>query len=48
MRTRTKRLLTTVKMAAMLTTTPLCFYLPITTRVPPFHVLLLFYNCDDS
>lgn len=25
---------------------PPCFYLPITTRLPPFHVLLLFYNCD--
>lgn len=26
---------------------PPCFYLPITTRLPPpFHVLLLFYDCD--
>lgn len=34
---------------AMMTVTvmaPPCFYLPITTRLPPFHVLLLFYNCD--
>lgn len=30
----------------MTATAPPCFYLPITTRLPPFHLLLLFYDCD--